>query len=414
MVEDHGPGEARIQSLGRQGDGVANCNGKILHLPYTLPGEVVRVAGEDKRAVAVEVVKSSADRIEPICPHFGTCGGCQLQHMAEEAYKSWKGSLVKQAFDRAKIEVSLEPMRTYPVASRRKAVLVARRADGKLAVGFSARRSRDIVSLETCPVLAPEIAGSLETFNSLARLFEPERDGMRISVLAARNGLDISISGVRRLRAEARKAAVSFAGKAGFLRLSVDGEVLVEFEPPQLMTGTVPVVPPPGAFVQAVEAAETDMAALVTGHLAKCKRVADLYCGFGTFALRLAQQSTVMACEADAPAIAALDRAWRKTAGELKQITTEVRDLERRPVFAPELEKIDGLVFDPPRAGAEAQAKQIARSKVRKVAAVSCNPETLVRDLAILLEGGYRIVEVTPVDQFRFTPHIEVVALLER
>ena len=414
MVEDYGPGEAGIHSLGRQGDGVANWNGKTLHLPYTLPGEVVRVAGEDKRAAAAEVVKPSPDRIAPICPHFGTCGGCQLQHMADAAYRSWKVSLLMQAFDRAKIEVSLEPVRTYPVASRRKAVLVARRIDGKLAVGFSARRSRDIVPMETCPVLVPEIAGKLEAFNSLARLFEPERDGMRISILAAQNGLDISISGVRHLRAETRKATIGFAGKAGFVRLAVDGEVLVEFEPPQLMADTVPVVPPPGAFVQAVEAAESDMAALVTEHLANCKRVADLYCGFGTFALRLAHNSTVMACEADAPAIAALDRAWRKTAGELKQVTTEVRDLERRPVFAQELEKIDGLVFDPPRAGAEAQAKQIARSKVGKVAAVSCNPETLVRDLAILLKGGYRIVEVTPVDQFRFTPHIEVVALLER
>jgi 23S rRNA (uracil1939-C5)-methyltransferase len=189
---------------------------------------------------------------------------------------------------------------------------------------------------------------------------------------------------------------------------------LIETKRPMLSMGLAKVSVPPGMFVQAVEEAEQVMAKLVVEHLNGCKQVADLFCGVGTFALRLAEYSTIFACENNQAALDALDDAWRATGGKLKAIKTEKRDLFLRPVMADELKKIQGVVFDPPRAGAQAQAKQLARSKVRKIAAVSCNPVSLAQDLAILIEGGFRLAGITPIDQFVFTPHVEVVALLER
>jgi 23S rRNA (uracil1939-C5)-methyltransferase len=181
-----------------------------------------------------------------------------------------------------------------------------------------------------------------------------------------------------------------------------------------LRTGIAWVTPPPGGFVQASAECENAMAELVTAHLAGCKKVADLFCGFGPFALRLAEYATVQAMESDGLALAALNQAWRETGGRLKAMVHDKRDLYRRPMSAVELKGIDGVVFDPPRAGAEVQARELAKSKVRRIAAVSCNPQTLVRDIKILLDGGFRLVSITPIDQFAFTPHLETVALLER
>jgi 23S rRNA (uracil1939-C5)-methyltransferase len=237
---------------------------------------------------------------------------------------------------------------------------------------------------------------------------------LRISVLATRNGLDVDIEDARDLTGNERQTLVRKAVDLEFARLTVNTEILVESRKPELVMGSAIVTPPPGAFVQAIEEAEQQMVELVTGHLRTCKTVADLYCGVGTFALRLAERSKVLAVEASKPAIHSLDRAWRETAGRLKEIKTETRNLERSPLGFMELKHMDGLVIDPPRAGAELQTRQIAKSRVRKVAAVSCNPATLSRDLEILIEGGFKLKSITPVDQFRYTPHLEAVALLER
>jgi len=251
----------------------------------------------------------------------------------------------------------------------------------------------------------------------LARLADtvaPGRKPFRLSVLAADNGLDVMFAGVGDITPKQRNAAIQLALKSGLARLSLEDENLVEAQKPVLEIAGLALTPPPGAFVQAVKQAEDAMSELVANHLADCRHVADLYCGVGTFALRLARTAKVQAVETSRQAIAALDETWRATGGRLKQTSTEIRDLERRPLMAAELKPFDGLVFDPPRAGAEPQARQISLSSVKKVAAVSCNPVTLARDLAILIEGGYQIKRIVPLDQFKFTPHVEVVALLEK
>ena len=406
--------EVEITHLGRQGDGVATIEGNEVFVPFTLPGETVQVSGAGKRLALETVAIPSPERAEPQCRHFGTCGGCQLQHLSAKAYRDWKSGLLIETLSGAGIDFLPDEMVEFPAASRRKAVFNAARVGGKLALGFAERASDRIVDLRACPVLLPALSDFLGPLREFASSLPIGRKPIRMAVLHSKAGFDVSLSGALKLAPAMRNALTHRATDLGFARLSLNGEILIEVQKPVLLMDNVTVIPPPGAFVQAVEAAEHTMAELVAQHLSSCRSVADLYCGIGTFALRLARSSTVLAVEENSDAVVALDRAWRGTGGKLKQLRTEVRNLERRPMSFQELKKTDGVVFDPPRAGAEIQARQLAKSRVSRIAAVSCNPVTLARDLDILIDGGYRLVRIIPIDQFRFTPHLEVVALLER
>lgn len=411
-----------IIRLGHLGDGIADSADGPVMVPLALAGERVIAEGDGRQRRLVKVEQASADRIDPFCPHFLRCGGCQLQHLREGVYREWKTGLLQVALERAGISTAIEPMIGFDPASRRRAVFSAIHTSGGMVLGFSERGSNHVVDIPHCPILVPALQEAMAEIRSLAAAFAsaaPARAGaMRVSVLACENGLDIAFSHPRLARQwnPAKLAALAARHEASrsFLRISFNGEVLHERERPFLKAGIARLTPPPEGFVQAVGAAEEAMADLVTSHLAGCRQTADLFCGSGAFALRLAQDSMVVACESDGAAMAALDRAWRETGGRLKTIRQERRDLFRRPLMAAEMKKIDGAVFDPPRAGAEAQARELAASGIGRIAAVSCNPQTLARDLAILIDSGYRLVSLTPIDQFAFSPHLEAVALLER
>ncbi len=403
-----------IARLGGQGDGVADSGNGPVFVPFALPGERVNVALGGKCADLVSVLDPSPQRVEPACRHFTSCGGCAMQHLEEDAYRGWKRSLLVEALRAKGIGVEVDPLVSCPPHSRRRAALTAKRTENGILLGFNAALSHRIVDIEECPVMEPELVAALSLLRRLAGLVARTSDAFRFSVTRTASGLDVATQGSGRLEGKARQAAIEFCIASGIARLTVDGEIVIEPKKPAIMVGEVSVSPPPGAFLQAVAEAEEAMAGLVAGHLAKAKRVADLFAGIGTFALRLARQSEVHAVEGDAPALAALDRAFRFGQG-LKKVTVEKRDLFVRPLTFKELDaSFDGLVFDPPRAGAEAQAAQIARSQVRLVAAVSCNPLTLARDLSILIAGGYQLKRVVPVDQFLWSPHLEAVALLEK
>jgi 23S rRNA (uracil1939-C5)-methyltransferase len=333
--------------------------------------------------------------------------------MEAGAYREWKRGRVVQALKSRGIDAEVAPLVPCAPGQRRRVTLSARRVAERMLLGYNRELSHSIVDIVECPMARPEIVAALEPLRSLAKLLCGTEKSFRLAVTVTASGLDISVQGCGSLARRTRNAASDFTLRAGFARLSVDGEIVVEPRKPVVMFGDVEVAPPPGAFLQAVAAAEETMAGIVRAHLAKARRVADLFCGAGAFALRLARGAEVRAVEADAAALAALDRGFRFASG-LKRVTAERRDLFVRPLPAKELDAFDGIVFDPPRAGAEAQARQIARSDVPLVAAVSCNPGTLARDLAILVEGGYAIVDVTPVDQFLWSPHVEAVALLAR
>lgn len=407
-------GTLTIERLGAQGDGIARSPKGEVFVPFTLPGERVTASVSGKRADLIAVIDASPLRVDPACLHFGTCGGCALQHMEIDAYRGWKRERLVQALKAARIDIEVDPIVSMPPGSRRRAVFSARRTEKGVVLGFNQALSNTIVDIEECPVLLPELVGRLSDLRTIARAVAATGQPFHLSVTVTDSGLDIAVVGSGRLEDRSRRAAIDLALSLSIARLSIDGEIVVEARRPVLMAGGIAVGPPPGAFVQAVEGAETAMADLVGDHLAKSKRVADLFAGIGTFGLRLAQGREVHAVEGDAAALASLDRAAREAIG-LRKVTVEKRDLFIRPLTFKELDaRFDGLVFDPPRAGAEDQSKQIARSQVQRVAAVSCNPVTLARDLRILMDGGYALKRIVPVDQFVWSPHLEAVALLEK
>ena len=405
--------EVRIDRLGMKGDGIAETAEGPLFVPFTLPGETVAVEGSGQRAAPVEIVAASPERRAPPCPHFGRCGGCDLQHASEDVYRAFKRGLVVEALAREGVTADVAPLVPCPPRSRRRVVLTAVRDAGRVSLGYNEAGSNRVVAIETCPIALPAIEAALPALRRLAALLAPRKNPLRLTVTVTASGLDVVASGTGKLAEGVRQKAVTLALAENLCRLAADGETLVMPRPPLVDVGGLAVELPAGAFVQAVAASEDAMAAVVVAHLAGAKRVADLFSGFGAFALRIARHAAVHAVEAEAAPLEAMQGAARHASG-LKPLTTERRDLFRRPIPAKELGRFDAVVFDPPRAGAEGLARELAGSTVRRIAAVSCNPVTLARDLSILTAGGYRLLSVTPVDQFLWSHHVEAVALLAR
>ncbi|MBN9550008.1 MAG: class I SAM-dependent RNA methyltransferase [Alphaproteobacteria bacterium] len=402
-----------IARLGSQGDGIANAEGGEVFIPFTLPGETVTAARQKDRATLMSVLEASPLRIDPACRHFTECGGCALQHYEAAAYQQWKREKVVHALKAKGIACDVAALVPCAPHTRRRVTFSARRTEAGMLLGFVRALSSEIIPIEECPISLPAIVSALDKLRALAGLVCATPKAFHMTVTVTASGLDIAVHEAGKLGDHQRRIASNFVMAEGLARLSVDGEIIVEPKKPVVQFGPVAVALPPGAFLQATEAAEQTMAGLVGQHLSRAKKVADLFAGCGSFALRLGAKSEVHAVEGDAAALAALDRAYRFASG-LKRVTSERRDLFRRPLTFKELNAFDGLVFDPPRAGAEDQSKQIARSDVPLVAAVSCNPVTLARDLRILIDGGYALKSVTPIDQFLWSPHVEAVALLEK
>ena len=406
--------EIEIARLGAQGDGIAGTASNPLYVPYALPGERVRIAHGDGRTRLVEVIRPSADRIAPVCRHFGICGGCVAQHMAADVYRRWKRDSVAQAFAHRGLDVTIGEVVGVAPASRRRAVLEARRDGAAVVLGFHAGGSHDIVDIAACPVLVPAIEAALPALRELAAAVLAPRDTCRMTITAAGNGLDLALDAAAAdIPALARARLSQLAARAGIVRLTANGVLVVQTAVPTLELGGTTVRLPPATFIQACAEAETAIAGIIAGAVGKSKRVADLFCGIGTFTFRLAAKARVLALDSDQPALAALHEAARHAQG-LKPIEVRTRDLLREPLSRGELDDLDAVVLDPPRTGAKAQAEMLAKSKVPIVAAVSCNPATLARDARILVDGGYVIEAVTPIDQFVWSQHVEAVAVLRR
>jgi 23S rRNA (uracil1939-C5)-methyltransferase len=405
-----------IARLGHRGDGIAEgANGPIF-VPYALPGEIVEAEswpGHPDRRHLVRVDVPSAERIDPICPHFGTCGGCALQHWTTERYRVWKRDTVVEALRHAGIACAVDELVDAHGAGRRRAVFHARRgAKDVLEVGFAAVSSHHIVAIDRCPILAPGLAGALDAAWAIAETLGALAKPLDIQATATDTGLDIDVRGSGPLTTTQSVALARLAETRRLARLTRHGELIAQRAAPTATMGRATVALPPGTFLQATQEGEAMLARLVAEHVGKAKSVADLFSGVGPFALRLAERAKVMAADTDEAAIAALREAAK--APGLKPITAERRDLFRRPLLAPELARLDAVVFDPPRQGAEAQARALAASKVPVIVAVSCNAATFARDVKILTAGGYRVGAVTPVDQFRYSAHVEIVARLSR
>ncbi len=405
----------QIERLVAQGDGVAETDAGSVFVAFALPGETVDAVVEAERGRLASVIAPSRQRVQPVCEHFGRCGGCALQHYDAESYRSWKRGLVATALSMRGIEADVAPLVGVGLGSRRRAALTARREGAGVRIGFQEAGSNALVDLQVCHVLAPEIVKLLPGLRELLKLLVGSPSEARLYVLLADNGLDVDVSGnSAKLSPSARAALAEAAAALGLVRLSLDGDPLFQSGVPLVRAGAAQIVPPPGTFLQASAEAEALISKLVVGAFGKrSRRAADLFCGVGAFSFALASKAKVLAIDNDRPAIEALEEAKRRTQG-VRAIETRLRDLFQEPLARKELEPFDLVLFDPPRGGAKAQAEMLAKSKVVTVAAVSCNPATLARDLRIMIDGGYRLESVTPIDQFLFTHHVEVVAVLRR
>jgi 23S rRNA (uracil1939-C5)-methyltransferase len=413
MADPTDPIELAIERVGAQGDGVAETSSGQVFVPFTLAGERVRAYVKGSRGELMDVVTPSPNRVAPVCRHFVRCGGCAVQHMAQPAYDTWKRDAVVAAFHARGIDAEVSAL-VRPDGFRRRAVLTARRTEDGLLIGFHEAQSHELVNLIECPVLDPSIVAALPGLKGLVGPLVSRRGEARINVTMSLAGLDIALEGIERtLSPELRTAIAKSAAAMGVARISIAGDPVYEALPPFLRFGAAEVHLPPGTFIQAMESAERVMAARVIAGVGKAKSVVDLFSGLGAFTLPLASKSKVLAVDSDKAAIGALARSVKMATG-IKPVTTLVRDLFREPFSTLELNEHEAVVFDPPRAGAEAQSRMLARSKVKTVVAVSCNPATLARDARILMDGGYRMDDVTPIDQFRYSPHIEAVTVFRR
>jgi 23S rRNA (uracil1939-C5)-methyltransferase len=379
-----------------------------------LPGETVTAEIDGDRARLVEIVTAAPDRAPPKCSHYGECGGCALQHLSDAAYAGFKRDLLAMHLSYAGIKAEIEPTIIAPPYSRRRAVFSAHRTGGDIAIGFHGRRSHRIVPISDCAVIRPALQAILPGLRDIATLAAPPRDALQLSATETLTGIDLALNGVSpKLPADIRALLVQTANKLNLARLSINGDVAMERVPPILRMGGVDVVPPPGGFVQATAESETAMAKIVVESLIGAETAVDLFCGAGTFTLPLAAHASVHAVEGEVSGLQALGRAIRKVK-DIKPITTEKRDLFRQPLTQIDLSRFDAAVIDPPRAGAEAQTRELALSGIKRVAMVSCNAQTFARDLKILLDTGFRLDRLVPIDQFLWSPHVEIVATLKR
>ena len=402
--------EIGIRDVAHRGDGVGEDG---TFVPYTLPGERVRIDRLDDANRLVEVLAPSPDRVAPPCPHFGTCGGCSLQHWAPAPYLDWKRRQVETALAQAGLRTSIDETQGVARHSRRRVVMTAQPTPQGIRLGFRARASHDLVDIETCVVATQRIAKRLTVLRAILARLRLKREA-RVTVLDTPGGLDIAVEGARPPQSGPALARMTEICRQGhIIRVTVEGETLISFAEPMLSHSDAVTFPPPGGFVQAVAEAEEAMAARVLDIVGKARDVVELHAGIGTFTLRLARTARVSAYESDGPAVEALRRALAANKG-IKKSTATRRDLDQAPLSTDELRRADAVVLDPPRAGAAAQMPNLAASAVSRIAYVSCSPASFARDARLLVDGGFQLARVTPIDQFLWSHHVELVGAFER
>lgn len=405
-----------VEAVGARGDGLARTERGLVYAPFSLAGERLQARVLGDRAEIAHILEESPERVRPPCAVFGRCGGCQLQHWAGEPYLAWKHGLVVEALAKRGIEAAVEPITAVWGEGRRRAGLHAARSGRELRFGFVRRGGGGVEPITACPLLAPALEAALPALKRLAAQVAPERGDVVLQCLLTTAGLDVDVKGAGRVEAHRARLPhlIQAALEADLARLSFEGEPLVAPRTPRLQIGSVLVEPPPGAFVQPTAAGEAALAARVLEVAQGGRRFADLFCGMGAFALRLAELGEVLAVEGDAAMLAALQRAADGAGGRLHAVASLHRDLLRSPLAALELKRVDTVVIDPPRSGARLQAEQIVASRVERVIAVSCDPASFARDARALLDGGFRLGKVSPFDQFRWSAHVELVAEFAR
>ena len=392
-----------IVRVAAKGDGVT-ASGR--HAPLAAPGDRLRADG---------TLEPGPHHAQPPCRHFGRCGGCQVQHLDEETLAGFVRDRVLYAAEgQGLVPERVAPVHLSPSRTRRRTTLRAINGGGRPLIGFNEAGSHKVVDMRECHVLAPELFVLLEP---LRDMLSPRRDryALEIALALTDQGVDCAIKGLELKGLEQTEALLDFCRDQGLARLTLDqgfgAETFWEPEPVTVSLSGVNVDYPAGAFLQATADGETALVGAVQDWLGGNNSVVDLFAGLGTFAFALAGPTRLVAAEAARDAHLAM----RAAAGRAQLPVEAVhRDLFRNPLRAEELRGFDGVVLDPPRAGAREQVVQLAASEVPRIAYVSCNPSSWARDGRVLADAGYRLAELRPIGQFRWSTHVELASLFVR
>lgn len=420
-----GPVEVAITRVGGRGDGLAEWQGHRLYVPQTLVGDRLMVKfgahrGDGWEGVPVSLLEEGKGRAEPPCTHFGSCGGCVAQHMDGPTYDAWKLEALNTVLSRCGLlgdDVTLHPVAHTPPSSRRRAVMNAVRRGSRVWLGFNEAHSHRLVDLSACAVLAPPLLALVAPLREALAPLLADGQSIDVAMTLLDDGVDMVLEGLDPPGLRALEHLAEFAAAQDLARLSWRARDGQPAEPIALRRtgllgfGPVSISPAPGAFLQASREGEAALVAATLAGTGGAETVADLFAGSGTFSFPLSARARVHAVEGDPAAFNSLTGGARQTAG---RVTTERRDLFRDPLTPYDLNRFQAVVFDPPRAGAQAQAAQIAESTVPMVVGVSCNPVSFARDASLLIAGGYRLTDIWPVDQFLWSAHMELVGWFRR
>ncbi|RQW43411.1 class I SAM-dependent RNA methyltransferase [Novosphingobium sp. LASN5T] len=395
-------GPALIVRVAAKGEG-ATADGRYVAL--AAPGDVLEADGTLTRG---------PEHVDPACRHFPACGGCQLQHLSEKALVDYVQDRVAGAARGQGLEPDVVlPAHLSPPHTRRRATLHAQAIGRRVVLGFREQGSHRIVDMRECAVLAPQLFALVAPLRKLLEGWNDRKLAVDIELALADQGVAVGLQGLVAEGLRQTEALLDFARDNGLARLTLDSgygaETAWEPEPVTITLGGTPVALPPGGFLQATQDGEAALASAARAWLADAPTVADLFSGLGTFAFALAGPGTkVLAVEAARDAHLACQSAARMNGRPVHALH---RDLFRNPLRAEELDRFGAVLLDPPRAGAREQVAQIAESRVPRVVYVSCNPASWARDAATLIAGGYRLAELRPVGQFRWSTHVELASL---
>ena len=412
-----------IGELGGLGDGIVQVSGKTIYVPFTVSGDVVDIKCEGSKGRVRHIHQASTHRIDPICQHYTKCGGCQLQHVEDNYYRNWKTGLIETALINQGIDdADILPLHISPVGSRRRASFHAiGRGGGEIVLGYAQKSSHNLIDLEMCPILVPEIVKFIIPLKSFLKKLLKKKQKMTIQVTRGDNGLDVIFKGKGEITLDLRMDLATLAEENNLSRISwfdtslkkTYYETLAERRKPYVKFGGHKVFFPEGSFLQATSQGQETLISTMLQGIVGCNRVVDLFSGCGTFSIAAANYANVHAVENNEDMLTALKNSSNLIRG-IKQVTTELRDLFLRPLLPHELNKYDVAIIDPPRAGARHQMVEIINSDIKKLIMVSCNPVSFARDVQGLIEAGFKMGAILPIDHFLFSPHLEIITVFDR
>lgn len=396
--------ENLIVRIAAQGDGITQ-DGR--HVALSAPGDII-----DENGGLIH----GSHHIDPICPHFNLCGGCQLQHVSDDALEQFVAERIEYALQGQGIEKPIfHDIYLSPPKSRRRVSLRSSWVGKNFQLGFSSEKSHRILDIKQCDVMTAKLFALVQPLRHFLKPMIDRRRNVQIKMAQIDQGIDILIENWSPEGLDQIESLSEFARTHQLARLSVDdglddglGPVTQwEPEPATITLHDVAVPYPHFAFLQATQDGEDMLVEAVRDIMQDAVKIADLFAGLGTFSLSAQKHQKIYAAEGMRAAILALKSA---SARAQRQVFTEHRDLYRRPLSVEELNRFDAVILDPPRAGAREQVDQLAASSVKIIAYVSCNPSSFARDAKRLIAGGYRLEKIWPVGQFRWSTHVELVS----